>query len=43
MSKASQDFFNLDRYIEQLLRCEALPEAEVKALCDKVPQTIKTP
>jgi len=36
MSKvSSQDYLNLDRYIEQLLRCEALPEADVKALCEK--------
>jgi len=36
----SQDYLNLDRYIEQLLKCIALPEADVKALCEKVKQPI---
>jgi len=37
MSKFStQDYLNVDRYIEQLLKCKPLAEADVKALCDKV-------
>jgi len=37
MSKlSSNDVTNLDRQIEHLLECKPLPEAEVKALCEKV-------
>ncbi len=41
MSKQStQDYLNLDRHIEQLLKCNALSEADVKALCEKVKKPI---
>jgi len=36
MNKPSaQDYLNLDRYIDQLLKCKPLPESDVKALCEK--------
>ena len=30
------DHSNLDRQIEEILTCKPLPEAEIKALCEKV-------
>lgn len=33
---SSSDIGNLDKYIEQLMECKPLGEAEVKALCEKV-------
>jgi hypothetical protein len=35
--KTAADYSNLDRQIADLLGCKPLPEAEVKALCEKVP------
>jgi len=41
MSKFStQDYLNVDRYIEQLLKCKPLAEADVKALCDKAKEIL---
>lgn len=31
------DSSNLDRQIEQLMQCRPLPEAEIRGLCEKVP------
>jgi hypothetical protein len=30
------DFFDVDKFIAQLMECKPLSEQEVKALCDKV-------
>lgn len=30
------DFFDIDKFIAQLMDCKPLSEQEVKALCDKV-------
>jgi len=38
--KTAADYSNLDRQIADILTCKPLPEAEVKALCEKV-TTIK--
>lgn len=35
-NQMSQDFQNLDRHIENLMKCKPLPENEVKMLTDKV-------
>lgn len=41
MSKlTSTDIGNLDRHIEQLLSCKPLPEADVKALCEKAKEIL---
>ena len=32
------DISNIDKQIETLLECKPLSEAEVKALCEKVPR-----
>lgn len=37
---STSDVTNLDKQIEILLECKPLPEADVKALCEKVPLTI---
>jgi hypothetical protein len=34
--KTAADYSNLDRQIAEILTCKPLPEAEVKALCEKV-------
>lgn len=36
MSFNSSDIGNLDSFIEQLMTCKPLKEAEVKFLCEKV-------
>jgi serine/threonine-protein phosphatase 2A catalytic subunit len=36
MAISSTDIGNLDKYIEQLMDCKPLAEAEVKSLCEKV-------
>ena len=42
MAISSTDIGNLDKYIEQLMDCKPLGEAEVKSLCEKVnPKCIK--
>jgi len=41
MSKLnSSDVSNLDRQLEQLFQCKPLPEAEVKALCEKAKEVL---
>jgi len=39
---ANSDVTNLDRQIEHLLECKPLPEAEVKALCEKAKEILTT-
>jgi len=39
---ANSDVMNLDRQIEHLLECKPLPEAEVKALCEKAKEILTT-
>jgi hypothetical protein len=36
MSSGSTDKLNLDKCIEQLLRCEMLSESTVKEICDRL-------
>ena len=36
MNVSSNEYGNLDAYIEQLLTCKPLRESEVKFLCEKV-------
>lgn len=39
-AKTPMDHGNIDRQIAEILTCKPLPEAEIKALCEKV--TIQT-
>jgi len=39
---ANSDVMNLDKQIEHLLECKPLPEAEVKALCEKAKEILTT-
>jgi hypothetical protein len=36
MATKTPDHSNIDRQIAEVLTCKPLPEAEVKALCEKV-------
>lgn len=40
MTGHENPFEHLDKHIEQLLRCEPLPEADVKALCEKAKEIL---
>lgn len=41
-NQMTQDFQNLDRQIENLMKCKPLPENDVKMLTDKVEIFYKT-
>ena len=42
-TKTPVDHTNLDRQIEEILKCKPLPESEIKALCEKVPLSLPRP
>jgi hypothetical protein len=42
-TKTPIDHSNIDRQIAEILTCKPLPEAEIKALCEKVTTTALRP